>query len=591
GTKGEAAHFISRSQALTKLQVSLAAFRRLCILKGIYPRQPKKFGTKQRTYYVRKDIMFLLHDPMLARMREMTAFRKKISKIANRGDRSTAELWKKEAPQLTLDHVIRERYPSFVDALRDVDDALSMVFLFAKLPTTTFIAKEHILACQRLAQEWTHYISAKRALRKVFLSVKGIYYQAEVYGQTITWLSPFPFVQHMPADVDYRVMRTFLQLYETVLGFVNYKLFADQGWAYPPKFDETMVRNGATPLSSLIVRSAENRDADADVDADAEMNDEAASGDVPEDEEEALGAVPDLAGLPQPFKEPARPEELVPSLSTWAEDLKLRNDRRNLFGNLVFFLSRETFRDSLEFVIKSFGGRVGWESLDDKDASISPDDDRITHMVVDRPLVASIAATRRTDREYIQPQWIYDSVNAGTLLPTTDYLQGATLPPHLSPFVTYRAGDYVPEAAMTEEQRQELRASREALAQEAKTRQAARAQEEDDAERVKSLLAEKAGVAYDETELEPNAAAAAEEQLAKIEAQAAGLTRAQHIQDTHLSTQSAHLPSKKEKARLERIMMSSKNKYVQKQINMATERKDKFKKRLERRRDLASNRS
>ncbi|RKO94953.1 hypothetical protein CAUPRSCDRAFT_13228, partial [Caulochytrium protostelioides] len=394
---------------------------------------------------------------------------------------------------------------------------------------------------------WTHYISAKRALRKVFLSVKGIYYQAEVYGQTITWLSPFPFVQHMPADVDYRVMRTFLQLYETVLGFVNYKLFADQGWAYPPKFDETMVRNGATPLSSLIVRSAvngaiikapgaldgavkvssgqpdlkpktlpvaflakmaeateeaaaaasskENRDADADVDADAEMNDEAASGDVPEDEEEALGAVPDLAGLPQPFKEPARPEELVPSLSTWAEDLKLRNDRRNLFGNLVFFLSRETFRDSLEFVIKSFGGRVGWESLDDKDASISPDDDRITHMVVDRPLVASIAATRRTDREYIQPQWIYDSVNAGTLLPTTDYLQGATLPPPLSPFVTYRAGDYVPEAAMTEEQRQELRASREALAQEAKTRQAARAQEEDDAERVKSLLAEKAGVA------------------------------------------------------------------------------------------------
>jgi pescadillo protein len=33
-----------------------------------------------------------------------------------------------------------------------------------------------------------HYIIAAKALRKVFISVKGIYYQVEIKGQTVTWL-------------------------------------------------------------------------------------------------------------------------------------------------------------------------------------------------------------------------------------------------------------------------------------------------------------------------------------------------------------------------------------------------------------------
>jgi len=33
-----------------------------------------------------------------------------------------------------------------------------------------------------------HYVVAAKALRKVFISIKGIYYQVEIKGQTVTIL-------------------------------------------------------------------------------------------------------------------------------------------------------------------------------------------------------------------------------------------------------------------------------------------------------------------------------------------------------------------------------------------------------------------
>ena len=43
--------------------------------------------------------------------------------------------------------------------------------------------------------EFMHYIIESKSLRKVFLSIKGIYYQAEVKGQTVTWITPYNFSQ------------------------------------------------------------------------------------------------------------------------------------------------------------------------------------------------------------------------------------------------------------------------------------------------------------------------------------------------------------------------------------------------------------
>ena len=71
------------------------------------------------------------------------------------------------------------RYPSFVDAVRDLDDALTMVNLFAMLPAEKKyeIPVKAVQMARRLSLEFNAYVVRTNALRKVFVSIKGFYYQ------------------------------------------------------------------------------------------------------------------------------------------------------------------------------------------------------------------------------------------------------------------------------------------------------------------------------------------------------------------------------------------------------------------------------
>ncbi|KAI9501677.1 mRNA-binding ribosome synthesis protein nop7 [Coemansia spiralis] len=453
-TEGASRTYITRNRAIKRLQVSLADFRRLCILKGIYPVEPRsrkkanRGSTKPTTFYYSKDIQQLLNEPLIAKFREHKVFLRKLQHALGKDDLTRAKTLESNRPQYNLDHLVIERYPTFADALRDLDDALCMVFLFSTMPVVRRVNKDSIEECKRLAAEFMHYVIQSHSLRKVFLSIKGIYYQADIHGQSITWIVPYQFSQKLPRDVDFKVMATFLQFYRTLLGFVNYRLFTSSNFAYPPKIDQALEDNAAG-LGSLKIESSRLEDLINSAKI-IESGDESAA----QASEISLDMKKQLNTLDKKIQSivstangssTAAPEygSIDANEGDDAESDEETQIENLLFGKQVFFLSREVPRYSLEFVIRAFGGRVGWDRSSGGGSPYTENDNAITIQIADRPTQGH----QFLDRKYVQPQWVYDCINARRMLSINDYLVGQALPPHLSPFVEYAEGDYVPKAA------------------------------------------------------------------------------------------------------------------------------------------------
>nr|KAF6403874.1 pescadillo ribosomal biogenesis factor 1 [Molossus molossus] len=412
--RGSATNYITRNKARKKLQLSLPDFRRLCILKGIYPHEPKhkkkvnKGSTAARTFYLIKDIKFLLHEPIVNKFREYKVFVRKLRKAYGKSEWNTVERLKDNKPNYKLDHIVKERYPTFIDALRDLDDALSMCFLFSTFPRTGKCHVQTIQLCRRLTVEFLHYVIAARALRKVFLSIKGIYYQAE-----------------HPTDVDYRVMATFTEFYTTLLGFVNFRLYQSLNLHYPPKLE------GQAHTEVKAHEDSYALDSESSMEKLAALSASLARVVVPAEEEAEVDEFP--ADGEMAAQEEGRRKEL-----------EAQEKQKKLFEGLKFFLNREVPREALAFIIRSFGGNVSWDKSLCIGATYDVTDSCITHQIVDRPG----QQTPVVGRCYVQPQWVFDSVNARLLLPVADYFPGVQLPPHLSPFVSEKEGDYVPPEKM-----------------------------------------------------------------------------------------------------------------------------------------------
>lgn len=186
---------------------------------------------------------------------------------------------------------------------------------------------------ERLWNEFEVYLMAAHAVKKCFLSVKGIYYQAEIKGQLVTWLVPYQFTQHLPVEVDYSIMMTFLEFYHTLLRFVNYKLYQEIGMVYPPNLSFSID----TLTGSAMAK-------------------------------------PEFAFDPLFSSDP--------DLQKIAQQQKERDSLKQIFNGFVFLLGRETPKYSLELVIRSCGGRVS-----------EIDNETVTHQIVDRP-IASVNPTR-----------------------------------------------------------------------------------------------------------------------------------------------------------------------------------------------------
>jgi len=431
GKKGEAAAYLTRAQALAKLQVSLADFRRLCILKGIYPRDPKKKPHgMDKTYYHSKDILFLSHEPLLNKFFDMKTFMKKFKRLMGRKERGLASGLEERKPTYTLHHLVRERYPSFDMAIRDLDDAVSMLALFQALSADQRrdIPSEAINEATRLYQEFQLYVIRAQALRKVFASIKGYYFQAEICGQSVTWLAPHQFSQELPPEVDFRVMLTFLDFYRAMVKFVNFRLYSEMGLAYPPKRDVVKDTSGA----EVAALEVEMREAGKARDAQLQQQLEA-------DDTVAKGIAADFGG-----------GEDNPEALEMQKQLAAANRMKTTFRGLRVFVNREVPLKPIYFTLLCGGvEEVGWErgagaasgSTAGAGSAFGVNGKKITHQVVDRP---GEGIETRPGREYIQPQWVFDSFNLGCQIPVAPYAPGRTPPPHLSPFVDDKAEGYVP---------------------------------------------------------------------------------------------------------------------------------------------------
>lgn len=462
---------------------------------SIFPREPRnkrkvsKSVTSSTTFYYAKDIQYLLHEPLLQKFREQKVLEKKISRALGRGDLGDANRLEKNAsrpektgkPRYTLDHVIRERYPTFVDALRDLDDCLSMLFLFANLPSTSTVPAKMIARCERLTLEFQHYLIVSQSLRKSFLSIKGIYYQANIQGEDILWLVPYKFNQRVVGDVDFRIMGTFIEFYMTLLGFINFRLYTSVGLKYPPKFDQTKDDEagelGAFKLEGNLVTGSDEapkqltndeEEAGPDPKTQAEVNklirqmrETDVDGDRVETEADQDAATDAIDKF-----EPAAPGgDVLPQPNHSG------NEPESLFANCTFYLSRETPRQPLEFILRSFGcKRVGWDATLGEGAYTTDErNPAITHQIVDRPVIQATTQEegnaednqtsqklapnqRMPGRVYVQPQWVWDSINEGEMQRPDLYAPGAQLPPHLSPFVQNTQGAYDPTIPLEEQQ-------------------------------------------------------------------------------------------------------------------------------------------
>ena len=186
-----------------------------------------------------------------------------------------------------------------------------------------------------------------------------------------------------------------------LLGFVNFRLYHKLNLRYPPQ-----------------IKAAEKGDLDEILEA---LNRplERTSNVIEEDNDE--DAVDEFAENEEALKASKAEMESMMRLKT-------------LFDGKRFFLSREIPRQPLVFAIRSFGGSVQWDDEDDESVHVQ---------ISDR----SDVDKKHVNRLYVQPQWVFDSINRKETLPAHKYTIGANLPPHLSPFeddASRRVGDYAP---------------------------------------------------------------------------------------------------------------------------------------------------
>jgi pescadillo len=265
-------------------------------------------------------------------------------------------------------------------------------------------------------------------------------------------------------------MLTFLELYQTILGFVFFKLYTDAGLVYPPPLD-TQKDEGGAGVGAFSLQDANHSATPVVAAKDVKVDGKKVSSkDVRQTIKHIVASAPpagegdtmvvdtytNVAEADEEFvAQPSTSDLHAPTILPTLQSINAlpQTISTDLFAPYTFFLSRESSRPIFEFIVRSFGGRIGWPASSGSGSPFDDTDDSITHVIIDRPLVGRPNETaeerdRRLRRKLVQPQWVVDCLNAGKILLEEPYGQGKTLPPHLSPFGEYE-GAYDPTAGLT----------------------------------------------------------------------------------------------------------------------------------------------
>ena len=398
GEKGRRANLVREDDVMKRIALpDMVEFRRLCILRGVYPREMPKEENSPFAAFHKKDIAMINNDPMTWWIREHDTWLKNAKRRLHRG-----EQYGMPEPKAPYAELIASRYPTPLDAIHELDDALTVVALFAQLSGSDLIPSERITKCRKLLAEFHYYVARTRSLNCGFISVRGFYYMATIKGEKVVWLVPHSFPIPKDSEVDYRVMLDFLELYEHLLGFLNARLFIEIGMKYPPVYDEQKWSEGFY-IDSIV---------DVFPQAQEALAEQEPEGDLPEVNDEQRKKMR---------------EALAKAAAEGTEELVEEEDR-GIFADFVFTIDHSVPRDPISFVVKCLGGQVEWNE--------ESEDPKITHTVIDRRQRPD--EPRFMKRMYIQPQWVFDSLNAKRALPLDvsdgSYAPGKELPPRLSPF-------------------------------------------------------------------------------------------------------------------------------------------------------------
>jgi pescadillo protein len=272
---------------------------------------------------------------------------------------------------------------------------------------------------------------------------------------------------------------TFLELHQTLLGFVLFKLYTDINLVYPPPLDAAKEAAGAG-FDSFVLKAKKDGDDEDEAETKAAAGDKqkVTKKDVKKGIRSVAAAAASAGGMDvdvtpvasgsktaavdeeldefveQPSKSDPSSTAALPTLSQLATSSAATSALTSLFAPYKVYLSRSVPRQTAEFILRSFGcAQVGWDtrSMGEGADFTDPTDPGVTHVIVDRPAGSdgafvfeeggALPAGQVEHRTFVQPQWIVDSLNDGRLKPAGDYAPGGVLPPHLSPFGK-EAGSY-----------------------------------------------------------------------------------------------------------------------------------------------------